>query len=338
MRSRRSLLLGAAGAALGASLPWRASAVVPIRIGNAAGGLNLVMGELMKQQRFLESFGLEPSVLGVSDGTKILGGLVGGSLDVSFMSGFGQVFPAIERGAPLRIIGGGALLPVLALFSSRPAITTLKHLEGRTVGTGGVGALVHQLTVTLLRKYQVDVSRIRFVNMGSNADIFRGVSAGTVDAGVGEAAIIGLAARYGVHVIERSHMAIELKDYTYQGAWATERTIAEHRDRLVRGLAAYGRMYRFVQRPDSRDAFVRARRVVYPRATDIEHDALWQYVQTYQPFAVDLALSPERIRYMQELNVGFRTQRAVLPFDRVADMSLAADAVKLLGGRQQAVR
>src|SRR6202022_2979536 len=116
MPTRRDLLLNAARAALVAALPARvalaAAGPTPIRIANAAGGLNLVMAELMRQQRFLESFGLAPDVLGVSDGTKVLGGVVSGSVDASFMSGFGQVFPAIERGAPIRIIGGGALLPV----------------------------------------------------------------------------------------------------------------------------------------------------------------------------------------------------------------------------------
>jgi ABC-type nitrate/sulfonate/bicarbonate transport system substrate-binding protein len=333
--SRRRLLQHAASALLVASLPAarvRAAAATPVRIGNASGGLNLVMGELMRQQRFLESFGLAPEVIGVSDGSKILGGLVSGSLDASFMSGFGQVFPAIERGADLRIIGGGAVLPVLALFSSKPDIKTLKDLEGRTIGTGSIGALVYQLTVTLLRKYQVDVTKIRFVNIGSNADIFRGVSAGTVDAGVGEAALIDASAQYGVHPIEHGNMTTELKDYTYQGAWASARRIAAVRDVLVRGLAAYGRMYRFVQQPDSHAAFLRARRAVFPRAPESDHEALWNYIQANKPFAVNLGLSPERLQYMQELNVGFKVQRAVLPFAAVADMSLAADAVKLLGG------
>jgi ABC-type nitrate/sulfonate/bicarbonate transport system substrate-binding protein len=295
----------------------------------------MVMAELMRQQRFLESFGLAPDVLSVSDGTKVLGGLVSGSVDASFMSGFGQVFPAIERGAPLRIIGGGALVPVLALFSGKPGVKTLNNLEGGTVGTGAIGALIYQLTVTLLRKYQVDVSGVRFVNIGSSADVFRAVVAGTVDAGVGEAALIDAASQYGVHLIEHGNMSVELSDYTFQGAWTTERKIATERDVLVRGLAAYGQLYRFVQQPDSHIAFLRARRSVFPHAPDSEHELSWNYIQTYKPFAVDLALTPERLRYMQQLNLGFKVQQALLPFERVADMSLAADAVKLLAGTTQ---
>src|SRR5713101_6598017 len=98
---------------------------VGIKIANAGGNLNLTMGELMRQQQFLESFGLAPEVLGVADGSRILGGLVSRSVDISAMSGFGQAFPAIERGAPIKILAGGALLPGLALFSARPDVSVL---------------------------------------------------------------------------------------------------------------------------------------------------------------------------------------------------------------------
>jgi ABC-type nitrate/sulfonate/bicarbonate transport system substrate-binding protein len=288
------------------------------------------MGALMRQQRFYESFGLAPEVLAVADGTRILGGVVSGSVDASMMSGFGQVFPAIERGATIKILGGGALLPTVALFSAKPSVRTLQDLQGKTIGTGSIGALIYQLTVCLLQKYQVDPSTMRFVNIGSSADVFRAVAAGTVDAGVAEAALIDNAADYGVHLIDHGNMSIELPGYTFQGAWALERKIATARDALVRALAAHARLYRFVQSPESKEAFVQARRSLFPHARESEHIAQWNYIQTYKPFAVDLVLSPERLRYMQQLNVSFKVQKQVLDFDRVADMSLARDAVKLL--------
>ena len=41
-------------------------------------------------------------------------------------------------------------------------------------------------------------------------------------------------------------------------------------------------------------------------------------------------MSEERVRYMQQLNVDTGVQKTILPFDKVADMSLARDALKLL--------
>jgi hypothetical protein len=58
--------------------------------------------------------------------------------------------------------------------------------------------------------------------------------------------------------------------------------------------------------------------------------AQWSFFQQHSSFATDLVLSPERIRYMQDLNVSLGVQKSVLPDTRVSDMSLARDAIKLL--------
>ena len=301
-----------------------------VHIANASGGLNLTMAELMRQQKFLESFDLMPDVLAVADGSKILGGVYSGSIDVSSMSGFGQVFPAIEHGADLKIINGAALLPLLALFTGNKSVRSLKDLEGKTVGVGSLGALVHQLTVVLLRKFAVDVPRVHFVNIGSSADIFRAVTAGTVDGGAGPASLTDDAELYKVRAIPNGNMSAELKEFTYQAGWTSTRVIAAKRDTLVRALAAYAKLFRFVQQPSSEDAFLRARRSVFPNSSDREHLAEWNYLQRYKPFATDLLLDAGRIRYMQQVNLDFHVQKEMLSFDRVADMSLAMEAQSLL--------
>ena len=333
--SRRELLRAASGAVMlnavgrGSALAFAAQPT-PIKIANASGALNLTMAALMRQQKFLESFGLNPDVMSVADGSRILGGIVGGNVDISLASGFGQVFPAVEHGIGLKILGGGALVPTIAMFTGKPYINSLKDLEGRTVGTGSIGALVHQLVTALLRKYNVDVSKVRFVNIGSSADVFRAVSVGTIDAGPAAAALISEAPRYHVRPIPHGNMTVELPEYTYQGAWTSDHKIAADRDALVRSLAAYAKLYRFTQTPQAREPFIQARRSVFPTAPQSDHEAEWNYIQTYKPFAVNLVLTPDRLRYIQDLNVSFKVQKSVLPFDRVADMSLANDALKLL--------
>jgi hypothetical protein len=48
--------------------------------------------------------------------------------------------------------------------------------------------------------------------------------------------------------------------------------------------------------------------------------------------AENLLLPEARLTYMQELNVTMKLQRRVLPFEAVADMSLARDALRLIDG------
>lgn len=328
--TRRSMLQGlSAAAVLAAGGCGRRSSPNTAHIATSS-GLNLTMSELMRRQRFMESLGLESDMVAMADGTKILGGIYSGSLDLSPMSGFGQVFPAMERGAELKIINASTLIPLTALFSGKPNVQSLQDLEGRIVGIGALGSLVHQLTVTLLKKYSVNVSTVRFVNIGSNTDIFKGVMAGTVDAGSGPASYIENAASYHVHAIRNGNMSEELKGFTYQAGFTSNKVIAEKRDVLVRCLAAYAKLFRFVQGPGSREAFIKARKFVMPSSSDSEHLAEWTWLQNAKPFAADLMLSPERVRYMQQINVDFDVQKTVLPFDHVVDMSLAQDALKLL--------
>lgn len=296
-----------------------------------AAGVNLTMWELLREQKFLESFGVRYDQVAMADGSKILGGIYSGSVDISPMSGFSQVFPAIERGADIKIINASTLIPMLALYSGKDNVHSLQDLSGKVVGIGSLGALDHQLTVTLLRKHSVDVASVRFVNIGSNTDIFKAVIAGTVDGGVGPASYFDDAATYNVHAIQNGNMSTELPQFTYQAGWTSNRIIEAKRDVLVGVLAAYAKLFRFVEQPAGKDAFIKARKTLYPNAAEREHLIEWNFLQATKPFATDLILSPERVQYMQQTNLDFKVQKTMLPFERVADMSLARDALKLLG-------
>lgn len=334
--SRRRILTRGGTLVLGMACPLGTlrgalAAPIPVAIANASGTLNLTMQELMKQQGYLEEMGLAPTITNVADGSKITAGLIGGDIDLSTMAGFGQIFPAIERGGRLKILAGGCLLPTLALYSSKPGIKTLKDLEGKTVGTGALGALLHQLVVGLLQKNGVDPAKVKFVNVGASGDVFRAASVGTVDAGTGEAAVADQVGRYKLHMIEGGDLTTGLPEYTYQGAFTTDKAIATKRDAIVRTLAAYAKLYRFISKPEAKEAFLKARAIVLKNSPPEEAEAQWSYVEKYKPYATDLVLSEERLAYMQKLNVELGVQKTVLPYDKVCDPSLAKEAIALIG-------
>lgn len=301
-----------------------------VNIVNTASNNTFTLQELLKQQGYFEEFGLEPTTLNVADGSKLMGALLSGSSDICMLSGFGQVFPAIEKGGALKIVGGAGLLLQQALYSGKPDIHSVKDLEGKTIGTGSPGALLHQFTTALLRKKGVDLKKVQFVNIGSSADVFRAVVAGVVDAGPALSDVYEQQAKYGVHSLKDGDLWVELPEYTYQGSYASVRAISERREALVRTLAAYCKLYRFISSPSSKDAFIRARVAALKNADPAEGDAEWRFIQKNQPYAVNLTLSEERIRYMQALNLEAGVQKQILPYDQVTDMSLARDAVKLL--------
>lgn len=333
---RRAILLGAATLAASACSDRRHNPGQgqrdTVAIVNTSGNFAATLQQLMKDKGFLEELGLQPNFISVGDGSKVIGALLSGQADICTASGFGQVLPAIERGGGLKVLAGSEVLLLHLIYSSRPEIKTLKDLEGRTMGVGSLGALLHSITVALLRKNNVDPTRITFVNVGSSADVFRAVVAKVVDAGPSELDYLQQQGKYDVHGLTDGNFWDGLPEYTNQASYASERAIHERRDVLVRTLAAYAKLYRFISSPESKDAYLAARATALGKNEREAALAQWNFFQQHASFATDLVLSAERIRYMQDLNVSLGIQKSVLPDTQVSDMSLAQDALKLLAG------
>jgi ABC-type nitrate/sulfonate/bicarbonate transport system substrate-binding protein len=302
-----------------------------VTIVNTAGTFAATIQQLMKDKRYLDEFRLRPTFISVGDGSKIIGALLSGEADICIASGFGQVLPAIERGGRLKVLAGSEVLLLHLVYTGRPEIKTLKDLEGRTVGTSSPGALLHSIMIALLRKSGVDPGKVNFVNVGSSADVFRAIVAKVVDAGPAELDYEEQEAKYNVRGVVGGKFWDGLPEYTNQASYASERSINARREVIVRTLAAYAKLYRFISSPQSRDAYLAARAAALGKDEPAEALSQWNFFQKHQSFAVDLVLSEERIRYMQELNISLGVQKRLLPYEQITDMSLASDALKLIG-------
>lgn len=319
-----SLVLG-----LGATRGSRAQSA-PVRKVNivmTAGTTNRVIAELIERMGYFDELGLEPTFYTVTDGTKVVAALLSGSADLCPTSGFTQVLAAREKGAPLKIIAGGAIKNFNALMSGKPEVRTLHDLEGRAVGIGSLGSQLYQTMIALFNKYGVDASKVRFANVGSSVDVFKAVMARVIDAGCAE---VWLQPGSGLHIVENGKTFESLPEFVNQAAFTSEEAIADKRETLVRTLAAYARVYRYIMYGDSEQAFIAASAAALGKNDPENARAQWQFYRDIQPFAADLVLGEDRIRYMQELNITTETQKSMVPYDEVTDMSLARDAVKLL--------
>jgi len=327
--TRRSLL--ATGGALGAAMALgpgrlRAQELQKVTIGMPGGNVAMTQIELMKRKGYLKELGLEPDFVVVTDGTKLVSAIMSGDVDLCPGAGFGQVLTAIEKGASLKVIGGCCVLIPQALFSANEEVKTLKDLEGRTIGTGAPGALLHNMTVAMLRKNGVDWNKVRFVNVGSSAQVFRAVAAGTVDAGPSLVDVYDQQEKYGVHVV--ADYWTEIPQYPYQAAFTATRTIESDREKLVKTLAAFGRLYDFLQSDGSEAEFVDA----WASASgggEAEAKTQWNFLNKAKPF--DLMLKQDSIDYLQALNLELGIQQKQVPLDVLTDFTLATEAKALIG-------
>ncbi len=335
----RRRVLAAAGAMTAASLPFarpsraQQGKADPVNIIRSSGNLTATIEELMAQQQAFEKFRLAPKTIAAADGAKVLGSVLTGEMDICPLTGFANIFPAVQRGAKVKLINGGVLLGQQTIVSAKPDVKSIKDLAGKIVGVGSLGAQLHQTMVALLLKNSIDPAKVTFVNIGSSADVFRAVAQKTVDAGAAQIDVIPTLDKLGVHRLEGGDMWSAIPEYPFQGGFTSDAAISGKRDLLVRTLAAYAWTFRFLCGPDSKEAFAVARRKAlgesseeFEQSTDFQ----WNFFQTVKPFALDLMLSPERIAYLQDLNVRLDVQTEILPYDKVVDMSLANEALRLL--------
>jgi ABC-type nitrate/sulfonate/bicarbonate transport system substrate-binding protein len=301
-----------------------------VHIIDAGGPHELATVELLHRQGYLERLGIRANRTYVKNGSEATELLLAGHGDVAMQVGFGPALVAIEKKAPLRVIAGSNLLTVHAVYSQKPDIRRLKDLEHRTVGVGAPGALTHQLIYAALLKKAVDPSTVRFVSIGNSATIFGALLAGEIDAGFGETDVFEHQAHYGVHALEDAVLWRELPEFPNQASFATAAALRDKRAALVRTLAAHALLYRFIHSPGSWEAYAAARAAGLPGSQPEESRAQWCFYQRYHPFAHDLRLPEAQARYLQELNVAMKLQPRVMPFEALADMSLAQDALRLL--------
>lgn len=306
--------------------------MIDVHIVDAGGPHELVTVELMRRQGYVERFGLRLQRTYVKNGRDATQLLLAGQADAAIQVGFGPALAAIDGGAALRVIAAANLLTVHALYSKHPQIRRLADLQQRSVGVGAPGALTHQLLYAALLKQRIDPDTVRFVSIGNSATIFKALLAGEIEAGFGETDVFEQQSQYGVHALEDGVLWRELPEFPNQASFAPVLTMTKRRDALVRVLAAHALLYRCLQSPDSWPLYADAWSTALPHAGLAEAHTQWSFYQRYRPFAEDLALPTAPLYYLQELNVKMQLQRRVLPFDSVADLSLAREALALIDG------
>lgn len=324
---RRDFLLGAATASLLPAGVARGAtrARLAIRVASNQGAENAALQRLMDDRGFADRLALDLSVIESRDIAGPIAALEADRADLCMISAFAGVLPAIERGQPVRVIGTAMRVPALAVCATRPDVREVKDLIGRRIGIGEPNGLLHLVMQALLRRHAIPIGAVRFVTVGSNAQVFHAILSGAVDAG--PCGVANLSDRR-THVVDGGDLWRALPHFSYQLAYASTVALRDRGAAVARCLAAYSLLFRFVSGPDSRDAYLAARSEVGGDAA--EGEAMWAFIQRAQPYPARPSLSANDIRYLQRLNVSAGLQEKVLPFPRVADMAPIMAARRLL--------
>jgi NitT/TauT family transport system substrate-binding protein len=296
-----------------------------IAVGTDSGILERVPPAVAVDQGLFAQLGVKPEVQALTDGSKVLAGVVANQLALG-ESGINNVLAAIEKSPTVKILGT-THLPVGYVVYANAQVQSIKDLEGKSVGTGAIGAFLYVLMFSLLKKHGVDPKKVNFVNIGSSPDVYRAVAAGKVDVGPSTVTFLSQAQKDGLKTL--ANIWQELPDFVSIGMYSSTDSIAKSRDTIVRTLAAYAKTYRFVLSGDQgKAAWVKAAKEFAQEEPSATAD--WQWLKDNKGLQTDLAIAKAQLDYMQQVNIDTGSQSKIVPFDQVADTSLVQDALKLI--------
>ncbi|MGQ9368305.1 ABC transporter substrate-binding protein [Azospirillum sp. ST 5-10] len=328
-RSLKAVLLAGA---FTAALSSAALAADALKIGMPAKMfLNLV--EFVAQDKgFYEKNGLSVELVHIADSSIPVRSLIAGELDLS-QAGMSESLAAIDKGAELKTIGGVHTGLHYAFYvNAGSGIKGVTDLPGKKVGISSPGSLPHVVITALMRQAGMSEDQIKSVQWvslkGSSARI-NGILSGTIDATV---------SGYDPKAAHDENAEIlfvvskKLPDYVMTPWDVRSETIADKRDVLKRFVKAELEATRWIF-DNEKDALDVAK-----KHFSYNDDQLTEFYEFYKEGGIwnpNGLVTAEQAKYMQELNVEGKLQKAVHPADQVLDTSIVQDVLAEIGQYKQ---
>lgn len=195
---------------------------------------------IARDRGFFRDEGLDVDIVQIRGNVAIAAALSG---QVQATNGVGTVIRALERSElPMKILTV-SLKRNLFWLVSRPEITSIAQLKGKTLGTTTLGGSQHSAAMRLIRKGGVDEKDITVVVGGDVPAQLQSLVGRTIDAAALSPPTVILARdKYNMNVLGS---AMEDLANLQNGTAVTEKFLREKRDVLKRVLRARMRANRF---------------------------------------------------------------------------------------------
>jgi ABC-type nitrate/sulfonate/bicarbonate transport system substrate-binding protein len=184
--TRRDALKMVTGALVASGTPFVSSvrakdSIEPLRVGYWATGVQLALIELLQRQKIFEKYGLNYELVRFADVNGNTVALATDRIDVAFSVAGAGALDLAARQRPIKIV-----LSTQAadgrLVTTRPEITGIADLRGKTVGMAPVGSAGHAYTTAFLaRGYGLATNSYKVVG-GGEARLIQLLVQGEIDA------------------------------------------------------------------------------------------------------------------------------------------------------------
>jgi len=239
--SRRSILKGAAVIASVIPAVRAAPAIAQgrkIKLAFCSQLLCVTPYEVANKEGHFKKHGLDVELVYTRGGNAAMQAMVGGAVDYA-ATALVVAIQAYAKGADIRRFCTTGRLPLFALATAPKTakeITSVKQLEGRTVGVSALGNADHALLLYLLSKAGADREKVKFATMGVN--LLEALRQGQVDAGLVQEPALTLVERAGARVLMNGMDLADARkqlggSYEFMGVAVRTPDIAKRRDEMV---------------------------------------------------------------------------------------------------------
>jgi len=239
--SRRSMFKGAAVVAslLPGARPTEAPAQgKQITLAYCSQLLCGVPYEVARSADFFKNHGLNVELVYMRGGSAAMQAFVGGAVDYA-ATALDVAIQAYAKNADIRRFAVTGRLPLFAVVTAPKTasqITSIKQLEGRTVGISALGNADHALTLYLLKQAGADASKVQFATMGVN--LLEALRQAQIDAGLVQEPALTLLQRAGARVLMNGMDLEDAKQhlggaFEFMGVAVRTKEIAQRKPEMI---------------------------------------------------------------------------------------------------------
>lgn len=287
---------------------------------------------LMAQDKeFYKKFGCDVQLVKLKDSSGTMNALISGEVD-GVEESPSQFFIAAERGSlKAKIIGSWMPQLPYAIYA-KEGITSLKGIEGHTLAISSPVGLPAIVAKEMLKRAGVDLSKIKYVNAGGNADRYRAVVAGSADAAASPADYVPNAEGDGVNVLALS--VDTLPEYPRSATIVLDKALKEKPQCAKAYLAGtiFGDRYAY-SHPDEAKAL--AAKTMKIAADDPVITYMYDLISKKKLVSPDAEMPKASLEYLSSLLVDMGELKKPADLSTLVDDSYRQDALQMVSKEPQ---
>jgi NitT/TauT family transport system substrate-binding protein len=207
-------------------------------------------------------------------------------------------------------------------------IKTVDDLRGKTIAISTPFSHPDVIARTLLARHNIDPSQVKFANLGGDADRYRALVAGVVDATVVSSEYVPIAAKNSIHLLVSAREIVP--NYMRLCMFSSGRTLAARHEDAIRFMAAEMSALRYAL--GHRDEEIKlTQELIGAKPDDPRPGYIFDDAVRTGGVDPDISIPMDKVEWMRDLLV--KDGRLTKPFDlaKMIDGEIRAKALERVG-------